>query len=106
MGGFIFDLAGPDIANGQPFIPHQRRLHVTPRGIQLLAKCGLLPSITREDITDKSKTDGSGKVIYCIQVAWVIIQAVARVAVGLPVTPLKTNTIAHIVCAFINYTLW
>ncbi|KAK5988416.1 hypothetical protein PT974_12570 [Cladobotryum mycophilum] len=106
MGGFIFDLTIPDMASGPSFIPNQRRLHVTPRGVQLLAQCGLLPDITRGDITDKSKTDGSGKLICCVQVAWMVIQAIARVAVGLPITPLETNTIGHVICALINYVLW
>nr|WNZ75644.1 hypothetical protein [Trichoderma harzianum] len=72
----------------------------------LLAKCGLLPDISLEDIKDKSKTDGSGKLICCFQVSWMVVQAAMRVAVGLPLTPLETNTIGHVVCALINYALW
>ncbi|KAL7812696.1 hypothetical protein V8C44DRAFT_329024 [Trichoderma aethiopicum] len=105
MGGFVFDTTTPEMLHGPPFIP-QRRLHVTPRGIQLLAKCGLLPDISVEEIKDKSKTDGSGKLICCIQVGWMVVQAIVRVAVGLPITPLETNTIGHVVCALINYALW
>ncbi|EHK19971.1 uncharacterized protein TRIVIDRAFT_192994 [Trichoderma virens Gv29-8] len=105
MGGFVFDMDTPDMRHGPRFIP-QRRLHVTPRGIQLLAKCGLLPDISLEDIKDKSKTDGSGKLICCFQVSWMVVQAAVRVAVGLPLTPLETNTIGHVVCALINYALW
>lgn len=105
MGGFVFDMTTPDMSRGPIFIP-QRRLHVTPRGIQLLAKCGLLPDISMADITDKSKTDGSGKLICCLQVSWMLVQAALRVAVGLPVTPLETNTIGHVICALINYALW
>ncbi|KAL7945347.1 hypothetical protein V8C42DRAFT_322874 [Trichoderma barbatum] len=104
MGGFVFDTTTPDM-QGPPFIP-QRRLHVTPRGIQLLAQCGLLPDILLEDIKDKSKTDGFAKLICCFQVSWMVVQAAVRVAVGLPLTPLETNTIGHVVCALINYALW
>ncbi|KAM6486902.1 hypothetical protein HDV62DRAFT_233634 [Trichoderma sp. SZMC 28011] len=104
MGGFVFDMDTPEM-HGPRFIP-QRRLHVTPRGIQLLAKCGLLPDISLEDIKDKSKTDGSAKLICCFQVSWMVVQAAVRVAVGLPLTPLETNTIGHVVCALINYALW
>ncbi|EGR45485.1 uncharacterized protein TRIREDRAFT_68358, partial [Trichoderma reesei QM6a] len=105
MGGFVFDTATPEMLHGPPFIP-QRRLHVTPRGIQLLARCGLLPDISVEEIKDKSKTDGSGKLICCIQVGWMVVQAIVRVAAGLPIMPLETNTIGHVVCALINYVLW
>ncbi|KAF1738201.1 hypothetical protein CRV24_000123 [Beauveria bassiana] len=106
MGGFVFDLTPSNEEKGSPFITTHKRLHVTPRGIQLLAKCGLLPCITAGDITDKSKTDWSGKVFCCLQVSWMVIQAIARAATGLPVTPLETNTIGHVVCALINFTLW
>ncbi|PQK15799.1 hypothetical protein BB8028_0006g01210 [Beauveria bassiana] len=106
MGGFVFDLTPSNEEKGSPFITTHKRLHVTPRGIQLLAKCGLLPCITTGDITDKSKTDWSGKAFCCLQVSWMVIQAIARAATGLPVTPLETNTIGHVVCALINYTLW
>lgn len=106
MGGFAFDLSTPDMRSGMPFIPNARRLYVTPRGVQLLARCGLLPCITQRDIRDKSKTDSTGKLICCLQVSWMLIQAISRLAVNLPVTPLEVNTIAHVFCALINYTLW
>jgi hypothetical protein len=106
MGGFAFDLSIPTTAGKSTFIPGLRMLHLTPRGILLLAKCGLLPSVTREEILDKSKTDGSGKAICCIQVGWILVQAVTRLAVGLPITPLEINTIAHVACALMNYVLW
>ncbi|KAJ2965637.1 hypothetical protein NQ176_g10522 [Zarea fungicola] len=106
MGGFVFDLSESNAEKGSRFIQNHKRLHVTPRGIQMLAKCGMLPHIAASDITDKSKTDGSGKVICCIQVSWMVIQAITRAAAGLPVTPLETNTIGHVVCALINYLLW
>jgi hypothetical protein len=106
MGGFAFDLTVSGMADGSPFIPGLRRLHVTPRGLLLLAKCGLLPRITKGDILDKSKTDGSGKLICCVQVGWILVQAVTRLAVGLPIAPLEINTIAHVICALMNYLLW
>ncbi|PTB64813.1 hypothetical protein BBK36DRAFT_141418 [Trichoderma citrinoviride] len=105
MGGFVFDTATTEMLQGPPFVP-QRRLHLTPRGVQLLARCGLLPDISVEEIKDKSKTDGSGKLICYVQVGWMVVQAAVRVAVGLPITPLETNTIGHVVCALINYALW
>ena len=106
MGGFVFDLTAPEMTEGQPFIPNQRRLHVTPRGIRLLARCGLLPDIAKEDIDDKSKTDGISKLICCIQVAWFLAQVVTRLAVGLPIAPLEINTVGHVVCALTFYMLW
>ncbi|KAI0009649.1 hypothetical protein F4779DRAFT_581446 [Xylariaceae sp. FL0662B] len=106
MGGFVFDLTTPDITRGPRFVPNQRRLHLTARGVQLLAQCGLLPDTAESEIRDKSKTDGSGKVICSLQVGWILVQAITRAALGLAVTPLETNTIGHVLCALINYILW
>ncbi|KAI0553248.1 hypothetical protein F4679DRAFT_532525 [Xylaria curta] len=106
MGGFAFDLATDDISDGPPFIPYLRRLHITPRGIQVLATCGLLPKVPESEITDKSKADGTAKLIACFQVVWMLVQALTRLAIGLPVTPLETNTIGHVLTALINYALW
>lgn len=106
MGGFALDLTDSDLMEGPPLISNLQRLHVTPRGALLLARCGLLPCITKENTIDKSKTDGPGKLICCGQVAWMLVSAITRVAVGLPVTPLEVNTMAHVVCALTVYLLW
>ncbi|KAK8069456.1 hypothetical protein PG994_006072 [Apiospora phragmitis] len=92
--------------NGPSFLPKYQRLYITPRGIQLLADCGLSPYITRTNIQDRNKTDATGKVICCFQVGWMVVQVAARLGVGLPITPLETNTIGHVVCALISYALW
>lgn len=105
MGGFVFDIDSLH-AESDAFIPRLRRLHITPRGILLLARCNLLPSISRREITDKNKTDRTAKVICCFQVGWMLAQAIARLSLGLAVTPLETNTIGHVLCALINYALW
>ncbi|KAK7943071.1 uncharacterized protein PG986_012184 [Apiospora aurea] len=106
MGGFAFDTFSPDMKNGPSFIPKYQRLYITPRGIGLLADCGLLPYISRRDIQDRNKTDATGKVICCFQVGWMVVQVAARLGVGSPITPLETNTIGHVVCALISYALW
>ncbi|KAI1757955.1 hypothetical protein F4782DRAFT_536656 [Xylaria castorea] len=106
MGGFAFDLATNNMANEPQFIPYLRRLHVTPRGVQVLATCGLLPKVSESEIADKSKTDGTAKLIACFQVLWMLVQALSRLALGLAVTPLETNTIGHVLTALINYALW
>lgn len=105
MGGFVFDLTDSDL-DGEPFIPGFDRLHVTPRGVQLLARCGLLPIVNKQDILDKSKTDGTGKLICCVQIIWTIASAITRLAVKLPITPLEVNTLAHVACALMIYSLW
>lgn len=106
MGGFVFDLDECEIDRDMPYIPELRRLHVTPRGVRLLAQCGLLPEISKDEIEDKSKSDGSAKMICCIQVIWIIVQTITRLAVGLAISPLEINTLGHVACALMMYALW
>jgi hypothetical protein len=106
MGGFVFDLTDVESGDCPSFIPGSSRLHVTSRGMRLLAQCGLLPSISKSEIEDKSKSDGSAKFICCIQVVWIVAQTITRLAVGLSVSPLEINTIGHVACALMMYALW
>lgn len=103
MGGFVFDLNDTE---GPPIVPDVPRLHLTPRGAQLLARCGLLPQISKEEIQDKSKSDGSAKLICCIQVSWLVVSTLGRISESLPVTPLEVNTIAHVASALMCILLW
>jgi hypothetical protein len=105
MGGFIVE---PDVSadGGPPFIPGSQRLTLTARGIAFLARCGHLPNIHKDDIVDKSKADGLAKSLVCIQAGWMVVQAIGRVALGLPVTLLEVNIIGHVLCALVIYLLW
>ena len=101
MGGFAFELD-----DSLSFATKHPRLTITPRGIALLAQCGHLPEITREEILDKSKADSLSKFISCLQALWMLIQIFGRIAANLPVTQLEVNTMAHVLCALIIYILW
>ena len=98
MGGFVFQ--------SNKVSPDHGRLTLTARGVALLAECGLLPDIEREDILDKSKSDGLSKTLACIQAAWMIVQVIGRRIGGLQVTLLEINTLAHVFCALIIYVVW
>jgi len=82
------------------------RRTLTPCGTILLARLGLLPSLSVEGINDKSKADMLTKTLVCFQACWMLVQAVARKVEGLPITLLELNTIMHVVCALIMYLLW
>jgi hypothetical protein len=96
--GFAFELDGLDTADakgdneGQP----PRRLTLTARGVALLAQCGHLPRVDREDIDDKSKANNLAKAMVIMQACWLLIQVIGRLAARLPVTLLEVNTIAHV----------
>ena len=106
MGGFVIDLNDDDDDQLPRFVPRHTQLTLTPRGIRLLAECGLLPDIDEEEILDRSKTDGLGKALACLQGVWMLLQVVQRQIVDLPITLLEVNTLGHVFCAFIIYVLW
>jgi len=105
MGGFTIEL--DDLPPEQARLFGKRtRLTLTAQGVALLAQCGHLPDVAKEDIVDKSKEDWMTKILVIIQAGWMIVQVVSRLAVGLPVTQLEVNTLAHVVCALVMYALW
>jgi hypothetical protein len=106
MGGFTFEFDNTVIPGAASFVPSRRRLTLTPRGIVLLARCGLLPDVSKNEITDKSKADSIAKSIVCLQAAWFTVQIIARLVLKLPVTLLEVNTLGHVFAAFVIYILW
>ena len=107
MGGFTIKLSNPTVSSATPvYQTKYTHLTLTARGVALLADCGLLPEIDRKTINDKSKSDGLSKFIACVQAAWLIVQVIGRLALGLQVTLLEINTLGHVFCALVIYVLW
>ena len=107
MGCFAFNPTSLTTATGTPVLPPEhQRLTLTARGIALLADCGLLPDIETNYLKDKSKSDGLSKLIACVQAAWLIVQVVGRLVLGLQVSLLEINTLGHVFCALLIYVLW
>lgn len=106
MGGSAIETStiSPDEVS-QAF-PPRKRFSLTPRGVLLLAQCGHLPDVPKQVILDKSKVDTMAKLIVCLQAGWLLVQVVARLAAHLPVTLLEVNTVGHVTCALVMYTLW
>lgn len=77
-----------------------------PEGVVHLAKVGLLPKISLDDIRERSKSDTFAKLIVCTQVTWFLFQSFARVATRLPLTLLEVHTMTHIACALLIYATW
>jgi len=92
-------------ANSKSFHPASR-LTFTPIGVLQLARAGLLPDITDDEVEERSKADNLAKIGVCVQVIWFSVQSAVRVSKGLPLTLLEVHTIAHMFCALIMYLLW
>ena len=106
MGGFVFQIS-TSTANQISYLEgDRRRLTLTAYGVALLADCGLLPNVPKEDIIDKSKSDGLAKLLACVQAGWMAAQVIERLVLGIEVTLLEINTLGHVFCAFVIYVLW
>lgn len=79
---------------------------ILPAGLIYLEEMDIFPPVPKASIEAKSKSDGLGKALVCIQVLWMMIQTIARKIEGLPITLLELNTLAHIGCAIILYLTW
>jgi hypothetical protein len=105
MGGLCFDTSNAELN----FLPGDRtRVTLTSRSVVLLAELApeLLPDMSKEQILDKSKADGFGKILACLQAIWFCTQCISRLATGLPITLLELNTFAHALCMLLAYAFW
>jgi hypothetical protein len=64
------------------------------------------PTITEEEIADRSKGDYLSKTIVVFQTTWFILQCIARGAYGLAVTELEVVTLAFATLNGILYYFW
>jgi hypothetical protein len=79
---------------------------LTPKGIELFVKHGLLPDVRGSQLKGRGKADQLAKALVCAQAIWMVIQTISRKASGLPVTLLELNTLAHVGCAVVMYAVW
>jgi len=95
MGGFV-------LVSG-----NERYRLCTPQFLVLLEN-GLirLPSLSQEEIRDKSKDDALTKAWACIQLIWLFTYLIGRVAVHLPITTLELFTVGVACCTFFTYGAW
>ncbi|EIW76460.1 hypothetical protein CONPUDRAFT_64010, partial [Coniophora puteana RWD-64-598 SS2] len=96
MGGFMI------YHNGRPYST------ITPRNLLQCLKDGHIDPIklTIIEVDDCSKGDFISKGLVIVQVAWFVIQLVARHLGGIAVTPLEIGTVAFSVLCFVTYVFW
>jgi hypothetical protein len=96
MGGFML------YVDGKP------RATLKPKELERFIHEGSveMPIITEADIKDRSKGDALSKGIAILQLAWFVLQLVARYVQNLPITLLELDTLALAALAGIAYGLW
>jgi hypothetical protein len=91
MGGFVLSAK-----ESEPFLTEdstKNTMTLTVYGLEFIAENypHLLPSLTEDEIQDKSKASSFAKAIVCAQAAWFLLQCVSRKADSLPVTLLEAS---------------
>ncbi|KAI0596705.1 hypothetical protein F4775DRAFT_603314 [Biscogniauxia sp. FL1348] len=103
MGGFV--IRSRDIEG----LTYHNPYHLTAKEIYVLRTRGILqtlPSITKEEIDDKCKSDSLVKAIAVIQILWTTLQIAVRAARKLAISQLELAVLAFAVCAVIIYALY
>ena len=65
-----------------------------------------LPSISEDEINDRSKGDALSKGIAFLQLTWFTVQIITRAAQGLAITELELTTAALAILNSTNYLFW
>ena len=65
-----------------------------------------LPTITKEEIEDRSKGDGLSALLTMVQTTWFIIQLIIRLAQGLVVTHIEWLTVAIAIAIGALHFFW
>ncbi|KAG2068156.1 hypothetical protein BDR04DRAFT_1057119 [Suillus decipiens] len=97
MGGFIL------------YFNDNQRATLTPDELLDFVREGsvdIIPVIIEADIEDRSKGDALSKGIAILQLAWFILQLVARYIQNLPITLLELDTLAVAILTGIVYGFW
>ena len=65
-----------------------------------------IPWVSKEDVASRGKADVLLKGIACAQIAWLLVQYIARRARLLATSSLEALTVAYVVCALFSYCAW
>jgi len=109
MGGFVFRVGGDTTEpSDAPSVSYPNPYHLVASNILALREAGLLtklPSITQEEINDKSKSDGLIRAITVVQIVWMMVQIIVRASRNLTISQLEVSVLAFASCAIVLYGL-
>ncbi|KAK5136116.1 hypothetical protein LTR08_004167 [Meristemomyces frigidus] len=89
--------------------PHKSKsFPINAAQLHHLIKEGILPCpvIKEREIWDRSKADKFAKLFACLQIFWLAMQAIARAAQGLPVTPLEIAVLGFAIPSLASFAFW
>lgn len=114
MGGFNLSCSTDEMQQNRITNLHQAKRNGDWEGVLLehdfkrLVRSGRLdmPTITEEQINDKSKGDAFSKGVALLQSIWFIIQIVTRHFQNLAITELELTTLALVALNSVMYICW
>jgi hypothetical protein len=115
MGGFVIrvdvELTQPETStpSNPPATPaYSNPYHLIAPDILALREAGLLeklPSISKEELNDKSKSDSLVRAIAIVQIAWMVVQIIIRASRHLAISQIELSVLAFAACAIMIYGL-
>jgi hypothetical protein len=107
----VDDTAPTELETGQRIQKptEERAFHLTAEDLHKLREINIikrLPTISLEDIEEKSKGDFIVKGTAVVQVLWLLIQVIVRHTTRLPVSQLEIAVLAFSVCTFFTYLFY
>ncbi|KAF3314268.1 hypothetical protein TWF173_004874 [Orbilia oligospora] len=96
MGGFLLQPK-----DSTPFLVNSRQMAYLVEREYI--QC---PTITEEEIWDRSKADSLSKLITAAQATWLLFQLGGRAALKLPTTTLELSAGAIVLCSFGTFICW
>ena len=96
IGGIVLDIGG------------RRQFPIENDHMIALLDLGHIPtpSISRDEILDKSKADAFAKAATCLQAGWLVLQCIGRASQHLPLSTLELATTAFVACTLLAYIAW
>ena len=106
MGGFVFDLPSKDERSEESTT--RTRAAPTPATFLYIMQNfpDIIPDISEESITGRSKSNGLSKAILIAQVGWFCASCISRLVENLPLSLLEVSTVAHGFCTLLTYFVW
>jgi hypothetical protein len=99
IGGFVLDHSGRSSKIECPSLTPEAIVRTASQEPELL-------DVSQASIEDRSRSDGFGKILVCIQASYLILEVLGRLVSHLPVTLLELNTLTHVICALAMYCFW
>ena len=104
MGGFGLK-TGYELRDGTS-PSNMEAISLTSAGVRLLSRNKMLPSLSTKTIRNKSKPGYLLQFIVFLQILWMLLSTISKLANDLPITLLEVTTLAQVFGSMVIYAVW